>query len=57
MKSSEVDDLNAHIAALPSEIEQLDGSISSAEHEASDIPHALAQATNNRGRTIQFSCS
>jgi predicted nucleic acid-binding Zn-ribbon protein len=48
IKTSEVDDLNAHIAALSSEIEQLDGSIVSAENEVSEITNALAEATQNR---------
>ena len=55
--ASEVDDLNAHIAALTSEIELLDGSISSAENEFSEIANAHAEATNIRDRRIQFSCS
>ena len=55
--ASEVDDLNAHIAALTFEIELLDGSISSAENEFSEIANALAEATNIRDKRIQFSCS
>ena len=57
IKSSEVDDLNAHVAALTSQYEQLDGCISSADNEVSDITNALAEATNNRDRRFRFSCS
>ena len=57
IKTSEVNDLNAHIAALTSECEQLDGFIISAENEVSDITNALAEATNNRDRKFQFSYS
>ena len=50
----EVDDLNAHVAALTFEIELLDGSISSAENVFSEITNDLAEATNMRDRRIVF---
>ena len=56
-KTSEIKTSEAHIAALTSEIEQHDGSISSAENEASEITNAFAEATNNRDRSFLFSCS
>ena len=55
--ASEVDDLNAHIAALTSEIERIDGSISSAENDFSEIANAFAEASNIQDRRTQFSCS